>query len=295
MKHLRPLIWLLAVSPLLCLAQRKEYVELQREVMQLQEQVRTLQRAVDEKMAELKVLVQQALDNAAKANTAVAVMDAGMRDRLKEQAASLVGPVAAIGAKVDQMASEFQGLKTAIEDMNGRLGKVERQMVDLGNTVKVLQAPPPAPAGPPGPPAGVSAESLYASAMGDKDKGNYDLAMQGFTDYLKYFGETATAPNAQFYIGEIHYRRGDLDAALRAFDLVLEKYSENNKTLDAMFMKGLTLVKMGQRNRGAEEFWALIDRSPTSELAAKARAQLKSLGLSPLPPGKRTTKKKTTK
>jgi TolA-binding protein len=293
MRRLRLLAGLLVVFPLLGTAQRKEYIDLQREVAQLQEQVRTLQRTLDEKTAELKVLTQQALDNLAKTNTAVAVLDAGVRDRLKEQAASLVGPVATIGTKVDQMASEFQGLKIAVEDVNARLGKLERQVVDLGNTIKVLQTPAPPPAGPGTPPPGVSADSLYANAMRDKDGGNYDLALQGFTDYLKYFGNTDSAPNAQFYIGDIHYRRGDLDEALRAFDMVLEKYPENNKTLDAMFMKGLTLVKSGERNRGADEYRALINRAPSSELAAKARAELRRLGLSVSPSSKRTVKKKS--
>jgi len=293
MRRVGLLAGLLAVFPLWGPAQRKEYIDLQREVAQLQEQVRTLQRTLDEKMAEVKVLAQQALDNTAKANTAMAVLDAGVRDRLKEQAASLVGPVASIGTKVDQMASEFQGLKTAVEDVNARLGKLERQVVDLGNTIKVLQTPAPPPAGPAAPPAGVSAEALYANAMRDKDGGNYDLALQGFNDYLRYFGHTDTAPNAQFYIGDIHYRRGDLDAALRAFDLVLEKFPENNKTLDAMFMKGLTLVKLGERNRGADEFRALINRAASSELAAKARAEIKRLGLSLTPPTKRAVKKKS--
>lgn len=289
MRRLRLLACLAGVFALGCEAQRKEYVELQREVAQLQEQVRTLQRTLDEKLAELKVLVQQALDNTAKVNTAVAVMDAGVRDRLREQAGNLVGPVAAIGTKVDQMASEFQGLKTAVEDVNARLGKVERQIVDLGNTMKVLQAP----VGPPGtaaPPPGVSADSLYANSLRDKDGGNYDLALQGFTDYLRYFGATDTAPNAQFYIGEIHYRRGELEAALQAFDMVLERYPANNKTLDAMYMKGLTLIKQGERNRGADELRALIKRAPTSELAAKAGAEIKRLGLSVSPPTKRTKK-----
>jgi len=293
MRRLGLLAGVLALFPLWGPAQRKEYVELQREVAQLQEQARTLQRTLDEKIAELKILAQQAVDNAAKANTAIAVLDAGVRDRLKEQAASLVGPVASIGAKVDQMASEFQGLRTAVEDVNARLGKLERQVVDLGNTIKVLQTPAPPPGGPATPPAGVSADALYANALRDKDGGNYDLALQGFNDYLRYFGNTDTAPNAQFYIGDIHYRRGDLDAALRAFDLVLEKYPENNKTLDAMFMKGLTLVKLGERNRGADEFRALINRAPKSELAAKAAAEIRRLGLSITPPGKRAVKKKS--
>jgi TolA-binding protein len=297
MNWLRPLSWLLVVSPLLCFGQRKEYVELQRDVALLQDQVRTLQRTVDEKMAALTILVQQSLDSINKLNTSVAVLDAGVRDRLKEQASSLVAPVASIGAKVDTMASEFQSVKTSIEDMNSRLGKVQQQIVDLNNAVKVIQAPPPPPpatpggsAAPAGPPTGLSAEALYANAMRDKDGGNYDVALQEFNDYLKFFGATETAPNAQFYIGEICYRRGDLTAALTAFDAVLEKYPQNNKTLDAMYMKGQTLVKLGERNKGADEFRELIRTSPSSELAARAKAELKKLGLSVTPPLK---KKKT--
>jgi len=293
MNWLRPLGLLLAASPLLCLAQRKEYVELQRDVALLQDQVRTLQRSVDEKMAALTILVQQALDNINKVNTSVAVLDSGVRERLKEQASNLVAPVAGIGAKVDQMASEFQGVRASVEDMNSRLGKVERQIVDLGNIVKVIQAPPAPPpaAGGVTPPAGISADSLYANALRDKDGGNYDMALQEFNDYLKFFGNTDSAPNAQFYIGEIYYRRGDLETALKAFDMVLEKYPQNNKTADAMYMKGQTLVKMGQRTKGAEEFRELIRTFPNSDLAAKAKAELKRLGYSLSLPAKRSKKR----
>ncbi|MGA2434442.1 MAG: tetratricopeptide repeat protein, partial [Bryobacteraceae bacterium] len=98
-------------------------------------------------------------------------------------------------------------------------------------------------------------------------------------DYLRYFGNTDTAPNAQYYIGEIAFNRKDYDGALKAFDLVLERYPENNKTLDATYMKGLALVRMGQRTKGAAEFREVIRRQPHSELATKARAQLSSLGL----------------
>ncbi len=290
MNYLRLPLFLLLASPVVLFGQKKEYVELQRDIALLQDQVRTLQRSVDEKMAALTILVQQALDSVNKVNTTVAVLDSTVRDRMKEQATNLSAPVAGISSKVDQMSSEFQAVRASIEDMNSRLGKIERQMVDLSNTVKVIQAPA---APPPGgnaagsPPPGVSAESLYANAMRGKDSGSYDMALQDFGDYLRYFGNTDTAPNAQFYIGEINFRKGNLDAALQAFDMVLEKYPQNNKTLDAMYMKGQTLVKMGERTKGAAEYQELIRTSPGSELAAKARAQLKAMGLSAGTPARR--------
>ncbi len=270
------------------LAQSREIRELQRDVALLGDQVRQMQRSLDENLTALRVLVQQALDGVNKVNTTMAVLENNVRERLREQEKSLVQPVATASSKVDQMATEFQGLREAISDLNVRMGKLEQRIVDLGNTIKVLQAPPaPPPAGAFGPPPGVTAESLYAAAMRDMNAGNYDLALQEFTDYLKYFGSTETAPNAQYYIGEIYYNRGELDAALRAFDLVLEKYPENVKTRDAMYMKGQTLLKMGQRTQAAEEFRAIIARWPASELAAKARARLKEMGLPATAPSKR--------
>lgn len=289
MKRLVRTVILAVLAAAMSFAQSREIRELQRDVALLGDQVRQMQRSLDENLAALRVLVQQALDGVSKVNTTVAVLENNVRERLREQEKSLVQPVATASSKVDQMATEFQALREAISDLNARMGRLEQRIVDLGNTIKVLQAPPaPPPAGAmAAPPPGVTAESLYAAAMRDMNAGNYDLALQEFTDYLKYFGQTETAPNAQYYIGEIYYNRGELDSALRAFDLVLEKYPENVKTRDAMYMKGQTLLKMGQRTQAAEEFRALIARWPTSELAAKARARLKEMGLPATAPSKR--------
>jgi tol-pal system protein YbgF len=266
----------LFVSPVLTFAQKAEIRELQRDMALLQDQVRSLERSFNEKMGSLTTLMQQNIDAVNKLNTSIAVLDASLRDREK----SLAAPVTAVGSKVDQMSSEFQGIRVSLEDVSARLGKLERGLVDLGNTIKVIQSPPaPPPGTTAGPPSGLSAEDLYANARRDYASGNYDMALQEFSDYLKYFGDTATAPNAQYYIGELQYSRKEYEAALQAFDLVLEKYPENNKTLDALYMKGRALVQLHRRNDGAEEFRSVIRRAPTSELAAKAKAQLRALGL----------------
>jgi tol-pal system protein YbgF len=125
--------------------------------------------------------------------------------------------------------------------------------------------------------------------MKDRSGGNLDLAMRGFDEYLKYFADTELAPNAQFYIGQIHYDKNDFPQAIAAFDMVLERYPENNKTPDAMYMKGMALLKSTQRTQAAKEFLALIQKYPNAEVSAKARQQRKALGMSPSPaPSKRT-------
>jgi len=272
----------------------KEIVELQRDVALLQDQLRTLQRSLDEKTAALQTLVQQTLDSVNKSNTSVAVMQNHVSESLKGQSDKLVVPIANLGAKIDQMSSDSQALRETLNDLSARVGKIQQQLVDLKNVVAQIQQPPvPPPAAvPTGPPPGTSAESLYNGGVKDQLGGNYDLAMKEFSDYLAYFGTTEMAPYAQFHIGEIYNRKGDSDNALKAFDAVLEKYPDNPKTPDALLAKGMVLVTTGQRNEGVKVYRDLISRFPNTEQASKARAELKKLGLSAAPPASAARKKK---
>jgi tol-pal system protein YbgF len=292
----RTLLPALLICPSLTFAASKEIVELQRDLALLQEQVRTLQRSQDEKLSAIQVLVQQALDSANKTSTSVAVLQNNLLQSFKDQQKSVVDPVVGVGAKLDQMTTDVSTLREAVADISSQMGKLQQQMVDIGNAVRTIQTPAaPPPAGPgatapgnpagngPGPSAGnippVPATTLYQNANRDRNGGNADLALQEFGDYLKYYGNLDLAPNAQYYIAEIHYQQGKLDDALQEFDMVLEKYPDNNKTPDALYMKGATLVKMGKRTQGKQEFCELAKRFPSTDLANRARTQVKSLGL----------------
>ena len=100
----------------------------------------------------------------------------------------------------------------------------------------------------------LSADATYTNAYRDYIGGKYDLAMQEFSDYLKYFSNTALAPNVQYYIGDIYYKKQDYTNALQNFDAVLEHYTENNKTADAQYMKGMSLLGLGKNDSAAREF-----------------------------------------
>jgi TolA-binding protein len=294
MKLIRPVVMALALAPAALFGANKEMQALQRDVFLLQEDVRGLQKSLNEKMAEIRTLVEQTLAASNRSGTSVAVLESGIRDRMAEQQKSLAAPVMSMGAKIDQMSSDFGALRESISDLTERMNKMQTQIVDLTNTVKVLSAPP---APPPAigespsaatgaastPPQGMSAKALYDSAMKDRGAGNLDLALQGFQEYLRYFGNTDLAPNAQFYVGQIHYDRNQFEPAVQGFDAVLEKFPSNNKTADATYMKGMALLKSGKRNDAGREFLNVITNFPNSEVAAKARTQRKALGLNPSP------------
>src|SRR5580698_3104595 len=202
-------ILLFALSPF-AFGASKEIMELQRDVALLEDQVRNLQSSIDQKVAAIQTLTQQTLDSVNRTNTAVAVMQSGFNETMKQQQQSLNGPVANVGQKLDQMSEDFRAVRESVLDMNTRMGKLDAKIADLQNlinTVRTPAAPPPsngtAPPGDPnaslapgGPPQGMQAGTLYTSAYSDQLAGKYDIAFQEFTEYLKYFGKTELAPNA---------------------------------------------------------------------------------------------------
>ena len=270
-----------------------EIQELQRDVDLLHEQVRALQASQNVKFAMLSASVQQAMDNARDANKSAAVIQSSVDQNLTGLQTNLedkvVGPVAAVGARMESMSNDFRNLQNAVSDLTTIINKLQTQLTDLNNAVKILQAPPPPP-GPsgsaiaPGAPAidspTVSATDLYTNAQRDRSSGKLDLAVSEYSDYLKWYGNTDQAANAQFYIAYIRYSQADYDDALRQFDLVIEKYpSDNNKIPDALYYKGMTLTRLGKRTAGAEEFTELYKRFPNHNLARQACSQLQSMGL----------------
>ena len=62
--------------------------------------------------------------------------------------------------------------------------------------------------------------------------------------------------------------------------MVLEKYPDNNKTADALYLKGMALVKEQRRTDGAQEFRELIKRFPNDDNSKKACTELRNMGLS---------------
>lgn len=288
MKLRRLILAVLFAFPVICSAASKEIVELQRDVAQLQDQVRALQSAFDTKLAALTVMVQQSLDAATKAHTAVAGLQGGIQEQMRQQGKEVVAPVANMGTKIDEMATGFQQVQNSMADVTARLGNLEQQMKDLSNAVRTMQTPvaPPPTSGAtgPGPTASMpppSGEMLYSNANRDRLGGKLDLALQEFNEYLKYYPDGTLAPAAQFWIGNIYFTQGDYDNSLKAFDLVLERFPSNNsKAPDALYWKGKTLMKLDKRNAAATQFREVIHKYSGSEAAANARLQLKQMGLS---------------
>ncbi|MDH4066877.1 MAG: tetratricopeptide repeat protein, partial [Acidobacteriota bacterium] len=88
-------------------------------------------------------------------------------------------------------------------------------------------------------------DGLSASAQALYDRG-YTLFHQGrfvdsetaFQQFLQRFSDTVLGDNAQFWIAEARYARGDLSGALAAFRETVARFPDGNKVPDAALKIG---------------------------------------------------------
>lgn len=271
----------------------RELIELQRDVTSLLQGQKDLATQMTQDHTVMKTLVEQSGDTVGKLNGTMSALQKSMQD-----------VTANSGARLDTMSTQVQGLSDNLEEIKSRLGKLNQQLVDLQNTVQSLDAkisgggsaapstgtnPGSASAQPTGgsvPPAGSassgpapSADTLYSNGLRDITSGKYDLARQEFQDYLKYYGDTDLASNAQYYLGEIAYSQKNYEQAVGEFDKVLTNYPKSFKLAPAHLKKGMALIELGQKTAGVRELRDVVKRFPGTEEERRSRAKLKELGV----------------
>jgi tol-pal system protein YbgF len=270
----------------------REIIELQRDVTSILQGQKDLSTQMTQDHTVMKTLVEQSGDTVGKLNGTMSALQKSMQD-----------VTANSGARLDTMSTQVQGLSDNLEEIKSRLGKLNQQLVDLQNTVQSLDAkisgggaaapsggvagssggmaPSPAgsvPSSSGGGPA-PSADTLYSNGLRDITSGKYDLARQEFQDYLKHYGDTDLASNAQFYLGEIAYSQKNYDQAVSEYDHVLTNYPKSFKLAPAHLKKGMALIELGQKTAGVRELRDVVKRFPGTEEERRARAKLKELGV----------------
>lgn len=284
------------IGPRPVLAVAREIIELQRDVTSLLQGQKDLQTQITQDHTVQKTLIEQASDNVNKLNGTMSGLQKSVQD---VQANS--------GTRLDTMSTQVQGLSDNLEEIKSRLGKVNQQLVDLQNSVQNIDArlsggaPTLQPgASPTGAPSGSgssynsnpasptlaptsgpapSADTLYSNGLRDITSGKYDLARSEFQDYLRYYGDTDLASNAQFYLGEIAYSQKKYDDAVQEYDKVLTNYPKSFKLAPARLKKGMALIELGQKNAGVKELREVVKRYPGTEEERRARAKLKDMGV----------------
>lgn len=250
----------------------KEMVQLQTQVQALQDQLSRLQQSNDERFGAMRSLIEQNTDTINRVANSLDAISHSLQTSTADQ-----------GSKVDQVSAQVQSLHDAVDELKARLAKVSKQLDDMAAAQQNLQAAPqgqPGQANPQLPPQSQAPppDVLYNNALSDYNGAKYNLATQEFADYIKYYGNTDLAGNAQYYIADIEYRQGNYQQAVQDYDKVIEQYPSGNKAAAAQLKKAYALLNLNQHDAGVRELRALIARYPKSLEAQQARDRLRSLG-----------------
>ena len=288
----RLLLLSMALSPAIVFGQKRDdLLSIQRDVADMTDRVKQLQKAFDDKITALTALVQQSIDMSNKTNTAMAAMQREVDQKLADQQSKMVAPMATMGAKVDEMSGDFRSVQTNVAELVRHLNTMDEKVKEISDAIRTLQTPAPAPPPPAGQAgtaqqqapdvcAGTSAELSYTAALGDYNGKKDDLALQEFHQYVKCYPTSSNAPNAQFYIGQIYYRNEDWANAAQAFDEVAEKFPKNPKTADAAYYKACALMNdKNTKTAAGKEFRNFIAKYPESPRVREAHVHLRELGL----------------
>jgi tol-pal system protein YbgF len=257
----------ITVMPIDTSAASKEIVQLQTQVDQLQVQMTQMKQSFDERMGVMKNMMEQ--------NTAIADKVSAAIDNLQ---ASINKHETDRGTQVDQIGGQIQALNDTMDELKARLAKVSKQLEDMQASQQSLaaqqtqaQQQQQAMAQAPAP------DVLYNNALRDFNGGNNDLAIQEFSDYIKYYPDTDLAGNAYFYMAEIAYKAGDYQKAVTNYDLVLQNFPGGNKAATAELRKGFALIELGKQADGEQELKRVIQRYPKSNEATQAKEKLRKL------------------
>jgi tol-pal system protein YbgF len=247
----------------------KDMVQLQTQVEQLQQQMTAMQRAFDERMGVMKNLVETDTDAVNKVAAALTALQTTLQ---KQQSDG--------GSKADQISGQIQALNDTLDELKVRLAKVTKQLEDMqaaqqslaaqqatqqAQQQAIAQAPPP--------------DVLYNNALRDYNGNKNDLALQEFSDYIKFYPNTDLAGNSYFYLGEIQFRQENYQAAAQSYDQVLQNFPSGNKAASAQLKKGFALLELGKQDDGVNELKKLLQRYPHSPEALQARDRLHKVGV----------------
>ncbi len=202
------------------------------------------------------------------------------------------------GARADQLAMDIQLMQGKLEENNFRIAELAQKLDDRSvkiaelsgrieefeAKVKLLSA---------GTSTAMSGQTttavdrdkqpaaktiepseVYRQAKSDYDKGNFDLALAGFQNYLAQFPSASQADNAQYWAGECYYSLKDWSKAIEAFAKVVKNHPKSDKAPGAKLKTGLAYLNEKNPAKAKEYLTRVVKEHPGTNEAAIAKDRL---------------------
>jgi tol-pal system protein YbgF len=179
-------------------------------------------------------------------------------------ATAAAAPVRPVGAGANLAAPPSQ---------SGTLGQVPAGSAQAAAAASARTPSPTAPpAVPPGGLQGGTAQDQYNQAFGLLRQADYPAAEQSLRAFVQRYPNDPLAGNAQYWLGETYYVRGDFSNAAVAFAEGYKRYPQSGKGADSLLKLGMALGNLGQKNEACVTFVQLARDFPNASANVKERA-----------------------
>ena len=164
--------------------------------------------------------------------------------------------------KVEQLQFELNTLENKVERINQ---DIDFRLSELGAQKPVEKAPSEIQKG--------SDKVAYEAAYALLKTGDYEAAEQAFLKFMTDYPDSTYLGNANYWLGETYYARGQYAEAAGLFADGFTKYKDNTKAPDNMLKLGLTMKSLGKKSEACTAFKGLASEFPKANEALKKRAQ----------------------
>jgi len=277
MKTLRSLAVVAALLTAGCVSQ-SDIQKLQSQISELQDQLAQVKRTASSKEEIQAVNTKIAQDTQTLLKSSATQV--ARVDQIEEKMANVQGGIEQTNYRFDKLSQQVTAQLHDLDDIKGsiaRLAAAAAQPPAATTTAppmgEVTVTPPAAPT------SSANPIQVYQDAYRDYQKGNFDLSIAGFRDFVQKNPTAELAPNAAYWIGESLYSQKKYRDAIQQFDSVVTKYPKSEKVPAALLKKGYAYIAVGEKANGIVQLQYVVHEHPTSQEAALARQKLKQLGV----------------
>lgn len=281
------LILLLGISLAISGSQTKRekaYELIYKDVQQLNQQVLALDKKIEQNAVEIK----------------------GIRDQLKELidlTHQFQSAQASVREEQRRLPAQYQILLEKVETINTQLAQLSEDLIEIkrvalplaeqvtegedseGNQPESLPTEehgdtsdqPSEGEAPPSISPNLSPNEVYNMARSDYLKGNFELAIEGFTIYKSQFSESPLADDALYWIGECYFSQEKYNEAIEHFNELILNYPNGDKIPAAYLKKGISLAEQEKKEEALSVFKLLITKFPLEEETKIAQQKIREL------------------
>ncbi|MBQ0724622.1 MAG: tol-pal system protein YbgF [Cycloclasticus sp.] len=203
--------------------------------------------------------------------------------------------------RLEQLQNEVQQLRGQVEEQTYLIDNLKKRQRDLyldtdrrlqeletGRPISSSSAPPSPLSATnnqvvqskrPASPAGGQDKQAYEAAFSSLKSGQYQQAINHFTQFASDYPTSSYLPNALYWLGEASYVNRDFKRAEHEFNQVLVQFPSHSKAKDAMLKIGFIQHENKQVKQAQQTLTNVVKSYPGTTVARLAEQRLEKMRL----------------